>query len=227
MKVTDVTGKICNGMWTFGDLFPKTHIEEHSGVCEGFGDYFYTEFVGMHAQVGTYLETPAHFYGFENSYLIDDIPIERLYDVPCAILQVDIDISDPTKQVAIELDTLLAAAEGVEINKGDCIIVNTGWADANWMDDDHFFPNSPYFTYDAMKWIIDHEPSILATDTPAWECLSDPGGFFPEFYAKDILMLVPLCNVAKVKAKRAKITALPLRVEGCAACPCRVVIAEE
>ena len=88
MKIIDVTGEIRNGMWTFGSLFPKVTIEERSGVCEGFGDYFYTEFVGMHAQVGTYLETPAHFYGFENSYLVEDIPLERLYNVDCVVLKV-------------------------------------------------------------------------------------------------------------------------------------------
>ena len=50
MKIIDVTGEIRNGMWTFGSLFPKVTIEERSGVCEGFGDYFYTEFVGMHTK---------------------------------------------------------------------------------------------------------------------------------------------------------------------------------
>ena len=42
-----------------------------------------------------------------------------------------------------------------------------------------------------------------------------------------LLMLAPLCNVFDVSASRAKITILPLKVEGCAASPCRVVIAEE
>ena len=226
MKAIDVTGKICNGMWSFGSLFPHVRIEERSGVCEGFGDYYYTEFLGMHAQVGTYLETPAHFYGFENSYLINDIPLERLFQVDCVVLKIPKDVSDPNRQIAVTKEDLLKAAEGVEIHPGDCIIVAVGW-DAYWMDDEHFFPCSPYFTYDAMKWIIDQKPSILATDTPAWENLKDPGGFFPEFYAADILMLAPLCNVFDVSASRAKITILPLKVEGCAASPCRVVIAEE
>lgn len=226
MKLIDVTGKICNGMWTFGSLFPHISIEERSGVCPGFGDYFYTEFVGMHAQVGTYVETPAHFYGFQNSYLVNDIPLEKLYNVDCVVLKVPKDVSDPAKHIAITREDLLRAAEGVEIREGDCIVVGVGW-DAHWMDDEHFFPNSPYFTYDAMKWIIDHKPSILATDTPAWENLSDPGGFFPEFYAANILMLAPLANIGAVTKSRVKITLLPLRVEGCAACPCRVVIAED
>ena len=226
MKIIDVTGEIRNGMWTFGSLFPKVTIEERSGVCEGFGDYFYTEFVGMHAQVGTYLETPAHFYGFENSYLVEDIPLERLYNVDCVVLKVPKDVSDPNAHIAITKEELLRAAEGVEIRPGDCIIVAVGW-DRYWMDDEHFFPNSPYFTYDAMKWIIDQRPSILATDTPAWENLSDPGGFFPEFYAADILMLAPLYGLGQASNGRGKITILPLKVAGCAAAPCRVVLTQD
>lgn len=227
MKVIDVTGTICNGMWSFGSLFPHPSIEEASGFCEGFGDYFYTEIKGMHAQVGTYLETPAHFYGFENSYLVDDIPVEKLTNVDCVVLKVPKDISDPTVKQVVTLDDLLACENAKYIQPGDCIAVYTGW-EKYWMDDEHFFPCSPYFTYDAMKWIISKQPSILATDTPAWENLGDsPEGFFPEFYAANILMLVPLCNLDKVTKPRVKLTALPLKVKGVAASPVRAVIVEE
>lgn len=226
MKVIDVTGKICNGMWTFGSLFPRPSITPHSGICPGFGEYFYTAFEGFHAQVGTYIETPAHYYGFENSYLIEDLDVNKLYEVPCVILKVDPGVSDPTVQNPITLDMLLKAAEGVEINPGDAIIVATGW-ERYWMDDANFYDHSPYFTYDAMQWIINKSPSILATDTPSWECQTNPGGIFEGFYEKNILMMVPVANMDQVTAKKAKLTALPLKAEGCAACPCRAVIIED
>ena len=226
MNVIDVTGVIRNGMWSFGSLFPKPAIEPASGYCEGFGEYFYTEIRGMHAQVGTYLETPAHFFGFANSFLVDDIPVSSLVDVGCVVLKVKKDVSDPNVQQAITLEDLLACENADQIRPGDCIAVTCGW-EAYWMQDDVFFPNSPYFTYDAMKWIIDQKPSILATDTPAWENLKNPQGFFPEFYRANILMLVPLTNLGKVTKPRCRITALPLRVEGVAASPCRAVIVED
>ncbi|MEG1514932.1 MAG: cyclase family protein [Clostridia bacterium] len=226
MKVIDVTGLICNDMWSFGSLFPQPRIEEASGFCEGFGDYFYTEIKGMHTQVGTYLETPAHFYGFDRSFLIDDIPVSRLTNVGCVVLKVPKDVSDPTVHHAITKNDLLACSNAGAICPGDCIVVATGW-DAHWMDDRNFFPNSPYFTYDAMMWIIAQKPSILATDTPAWENLKQPQGFFPAFYEAGILMLAPLTNLGAVTQRRVTMTALPLRVQGVAASPCRVVIVED
>ena len=230
MKVIDVTGIICDGMWSFGSLFPQPKLVEQSGFCPGFGDYCYTEIRGMHGQVGTYVETPAHFYGFEDprSFFVDDIPLEKLTNVPCVVLKVPKDVSDPNVHHAITLDELLACDNAKCIQPGDAICVCTGW-DAHWMDDEHFFSNSPYFTNDAMQWIISQKPSILATDTPAWENLTGETqeGFFPDFYAANILMLAPLCNLDKVTQPRVKLTALPLNIKGVAASPVRAVIVEE
>lgn len=41
MKVIDITGLICNGMWTFGSLFPRPSIVPNSGFCPGFGEYLH------------------------------------------------------------------------------------------------------------------------------------------------------------------------------------------
>ena len=227
MKVIDITGLICNGMWTFGSLFPRPSIVPNSGFCPGFGEYYYTAFEGFHAQVGTYIETPAHFYGLDKEeYLMEKIPVEKLYEMRCSILKVDMDVSDPTVQKPITLDMLLKAAEGCEIKEGDCILVSTGW-EQHWMDDANFYDHSPYFTYDAMQWIIKQRPAMLATDTPSWECQTNPGGVFEGFYEANILMMVPVANMAEVTAKNAKITALPIKAKGCSDSPCRVVIIED
>ena len=78
-----------------------------------------------------------------------------------------------------------------------------------------------------MGWIISKKPSILATDTPSWENLQDPQGFFPDFYAAGILMLAPLAGLGKVEKPKVRLTALPLKVEGVAASPCRVIVKED
>jgi len=225
MNIIDVTGPIRNGMWSMGELFPKPEVIRQSGYCEGFGEYFYTEIRGFHAQLGTYLETPAHFFGFEKSFFVDDIPLEKLVNLGCVVLHVNKDVSDPSVHHAITKDDLLSCGNAGEIKPGDCVVVATGW-DRHWMDDAHFFSRSPYFTYDAMKWLIEKKPSIIASDTPAWENLSDPQGFFPEFYANNILMLAPLVNLSQVTAPRCAITILPLPIEEVAAAPVRAIVTE-
>jgi len=225
-RIIDVTGIIKNGMWSFGSLFPKFEIIQRSGVNPGFGEYHYTEFQGMHSQVGTYLETPAHFLGMENSFLVDDIPLEKLVDVGCVVLKCPRDTSDLSKKEAVTKEDLLSCPNFDEIQPGDCIAVYFGW-DKYWMNDDVFYPCSPYFTYDAMQLIISKNPSILATDTPAWDNYDDPSDFFPDFYAANILMLAPLYNLDEVKKPRVRISVLPLRFDNVSASSCRAFNTED
>jgi arylformamidase len=226
MKVIDITGPLVNGMWTFGQEFPLLNITKKSGRSEGFGEYFYTVIDGLHALSGTYIETPAHSLGYDKSFLINDVPVEKLTNVDCVVLYVEKDISDPSKKIQITLEDLKKCPNSEYICPGDAIIVGCGW-DKYWMDDIHFNSCSPYFTYDAMMWLINKKPSILGTDTPSWEDLDDPAGFFPSFYAENILMLAPTANLKAITKPRVKLTVLPIKIENSCAAPCRAVIIED
>jgi kynurenine formamidase len=78
MRVIDITGQIYEGMWNYEEPFPKFEMEPLGEVEWAKTEVFCEIFKGMHSQTGTYLETPAHFYGNENCYLVSDIPIEKL-----------------------------------------------------------------------------------------------------------------------------------------------------
>ena len=225
-NIIDVTGVIKNGMWCFDDLYPKLNIVQRTGTAQGFGEYHYTEIEGMHTQVGTYIETPAHFYGHDKSFLINDIPLENLVNVGCVVLKVPKDVSDTNKKIAVTKDDLLTCPNIGEIRPGDCIAVYCGW-EKHWMNSEVFFSRSPYFTMDAMQFLISKKPSIMASDTVAWDNFSDPAGFFPDFYAANILMLTPLVNLSEVTKPRVKITALPLRFDDSSSAPCRAIIIED
>ena len=225
-RVIDCTGPLKNGMWTFGPEFPVLNIQRESGSSDGFGDYHYTRIDGLHGLSGTYIETPAHSLGYENSYLINDVPVDKLVGVDAAFLYVDIDISDPNKKVQVTLDDLKRCPGSKGIKEGDAVIVGCGW-DRYWMDNEHFDACSPYFSYEAMMWIIDKKPSILATDTPAWDNFDDPQGFFSSFYKADILMVAPLAGLGAVTKPRVKFTVLPIKVDNSCAAPCRAVVIEE
>lgn len=94
------------------------------------------------------------------------------------------------------------------------------------MDKD-YLNNSPYFTYNAMMWLIDKKPFILGSDVARWENLEKLEGFFPKFYEADILMLAPCVNLEKIIKPRVKLTVLPLKIPKTSATPCRAVIIEE
>ena len=86
-RITDITGIIDNGMWNLRAPFPDINIVPFPPIPwlndQSFG---LERFDGMHSQTGTYLETPAHYYGNDNSYLLIDVSIQKLIDIPCVVL---------------------------------------------------------------------------------------------------------------------------------------------
>ena len=226
MRYIDLTGQLSNRMWQFGPPFPQLNIEEKHGFKEGFGEFSYTAIEGLHGLCGTYVETPAHYLGYENSYLIDDVPLEKLVNLDCVVLNVRNPGKDGAGRMVVDLPDLLACGNAEAIRPGDALLVGVGWGDEKWFSQEHF-PCSPYFTYEAFMWLLEKSPCVIGTDTSSWENLSSPAGFFDAFYKQDILMLAGLRNLAAVTAPRVKLSILPLRVENSCASPCRAFAVQE
>jgi kynurenine formamidase len=111
------------------------------------------------------------------------------------------------------------------LEENDAIIVGTGWG-VNWMES-NYLSCSPYFTYDAMMWLIEKKPFLLGSDFARWENLDNMQGFFPAFYKSNILMLAPCINIEKIKASKVKLTALPLKILGTSCVPCRSYVEDQ
>ncbi|MEA4823356.1 MAG: cyclase family protein [Clostridiaceae bacterium] len=219
----DITGPIYTGMWGNGQPFPDVCIRpvpqppwvKKSVYCEIFD--------GMHSQTGTYLETPAHWYG--DTYPLDEVPLERTVDIPCTVLRLDparFAGGGRVKITAREIDRAIEAAG--DIAPDTAVVVSTGWG-IHWRDE-CFTHDAPYFSADAMRRIIALHPRLLACDSPLWESREDPQGFFPDFYAADILMLAPVVALEQLPpdAAHCTLTALPIRVEGTSCAPCRAFL---
>jgi len=215
MRITDVTGTMYDGMWTYGPPYPDVVVEEIPQP--EFIQYpTYSWRFELGAQSGTYLETSLHLFR-EGPQLVE-VPVEDLFMRDAAILRVP---SEPNRRlVAEDLE-----ACGVQVNPGDAIIVATGW-DSHW-DREDFVTDCPFFSYEAMRWVLDHEPFLMAGDMPRFDSWADPQGFFSEFFEQGVLLLAPLVNLGQVQADRVKLVALPLKITETCAAPCRVLIVEE
>lgn len=224
MKIIDVTGQIRDDMWNYEPPFPKYKIRplkqpewvETKVYCEIFD--------GIHSQTGTYLETPAHFFGPEKSYNLDKVPLESLVNVRAAHIKLNRQLFETGKREKITASMLEEASKGLDIQPNDALIVSCGWG-RYWSLPD-YLDRSPYMSYEAMEWLVSKKPYILASDVPRWENLDKPEGFFEMFYKADILMLCPLVNLENVGTKNLTITSLPLNVTGTSCAPCRAFITE-
>jgi len=223
--VIDITGLIYDGMWSYGEPFPDVKIIPLSKVPWLKNEIYCEIFEGLGSQTGTYLETPAHFYGNKNSYLLADVDVGRLVNIDCVVLKLDGFDEVPVERRRITEKDLESSPQARLIRPGDALLVATGWG--NQWTEPWYLSKSPYFSCGAVQWLIEKKPFILGGDLPRWENLNNMEGFFPMFYAADILMLSPCVNLERVKEKRVKLTALPLRVVNTSCAPCRAVIAED
>ena len=224
MKVIDISGKIQNGMWNYPAPFPKFDLKPLEKVPWVDGEVYCEIFEGLHSQTGTYLETPAHFFGNDSSYLISDIPVEKLINIPCVVFGID-GMNNPVEATPITKEMLISSSKNIDISKGCALLISTGWG-KHWMEK-CFLQQSPYFTYEAMLWLISKKPFLLGTDFPRWENIKKSEGFFEAFYRADILMLAPCINLEKVEKSNVKLTVLPLNITGTSCVPCRAVLIED
>ena len=224
MKVIDISGPIYNGMWTYADYYPK--FELSSVEFEFSGEKYSVDvFKGMHAQVGTYMETPSIFGGVEGKSTVADIPLEKLFMIDVYILQVEHDRLGTKDGLPFVSVNDIKKAEKYSIPKGAAILVSSGYG-KNYRKAD-FAQKGWFFKKEALYYLIDKKPILIGSDSPSWENPVNPEGAFDRFYKAGILLLAPLVNLEKVKSFKAKLTILPLKIEKVAVCPVRAVIVEE
>lgn len=225
-KIIDVTGLIDRGMWNYDPPFPEINIVPLPPIPWLGGKTVGCEiFEGLHSQTGTYLETPAHHFGNDGSFLLIDVPIEKLVDIPCVVLNLglwDMDLARGRRGVtAADLE---ACPNANEIREGDAILVGTGWG-RYWAHPDNL-AGAPYFTKSAVDWMMARKPFIMGGDTARWDHLEKPQGFWEDFYNSGILMAGPFVNLEQCTAPRCKLTLLPLKVPKTSCAPVRGVIIE-
>jgi len=218
LQVIDLSGEIKTGMWHYELPFPEFFLRPLPEVpwvktrvsCEIFD--------GLNSQTGTYLETPAHYFGNAGSYLLADVPVQRLVGLPCRVLMLPQKAFDGPERAPVTLPMLLAAAAENPPLPGEALLVGTGWG-KNW-DAPDYLSRSPYFTREAMEWLIAQKPFLLGSDVPRWESFEHPQGFFEAFYRANILMLAPCVRLEKAGSGFFRLTALPPAASGTSCAPC-------
>ena len=222
MQVIDLTGEIKTGMWHYEPPFPEFHLRPLPEVPWVSGRVYCEIFEGLNSQTGTYLETPAHFFGNDNCYLLADVPVEKLVDLPCRVLMLPEEAFAAPERTPVTLPILLAAAAENLPLPGEALLIGTRWGN-NW-DAPDYLSRSPYFTREAMEWLIARKPFLLGSDIPRWESFEHPQGFFEAFYRANILMLAPCVNLEQAGSRFFRLTALPLHVPKTSCAPCRAVL---
>lgn len=210
----DLTGKLENGMWNYGEPFPEITVEQvaHLAIHGYEGHAFH-----LHSLAGTYLETSNHL--FKGRERIGDVGLDRLM-LRAYVAQLP--DKQPFEPITAEE---LQRAVGKELSPGDALLIATGW-DAYW-NKPGYIESSPFFEAAAMDWIIARDIGLLGLDITSIEDPRKPGGEMTQlqgYYAKDRLMAAPLVNLRQAGAGPWTLLALPLHIPNVCAAPARVIL---
>jgi arylformamidase len=218
-RYIDITGTLAPEMWSYRPLIRDVPpFEQRRWATIGDRGWEADAF-SMPTLAGTYLETSKHH--FADGPGIEEIPPERLL--------VDVAIATIPKGAREHITVADLEAAAPTINRGDALIVATGWDRYWWDDGTTFVMGSPHFELAAMEWIVARGVSILGGDVP---CFDDPQpgqgqGVNPPLFMSGALLLAPLVNLGAVTKSRAKLVVLPIPLRGACGAPCRAIIVEE
>jgi kynurenine formamidase len=216
MRVIDVSTTLENGMWSYQALVPAITPYQIERIASVEEDGWEVSTIHMTAVTGTYIEAPAHVVpGGKN---IDEVPPER-FVLDAVVLQ----LGDKNASEPITLEELEALK--ADIHQGDALILATGYD--RMRDREDFVESSPYIEPEAMRWIVAKGVSLLALDFPLADNFRSPAGITKWLFEADALLMALLTNLREVSRQRVRFIALPLKLKGTSAAPCRALIIEE
>ncbi len=216
MKITDITGWIYSGMWSYCREYPGAEVSElpQPEFLNGRYRVFCQKFE-IGGQSGTYIGTKAHVESAASPVTAHPAS-EFFFD--CAVVRLG--RKAPLEKISLEEIKSCSPP----IREGDAVILSCGW-DEKWHDDD-FVSASPYISKEAGLWLIEKGIKLLGSDFPRFDNPKMPEFPWDEFWSRVTFLLAPVVNIAGVAGDRVRLISLPIKVKGAAAAPARAVIIE-
>jgi kynurenine formamidase len=222
----DLTARLENFMprWP---THPVTII--HPSITHETDGYFcQTLFLSEHT--GTHVDAPAHSIPQLSEHTIDKVAVDHL----SALAKV-LDFSDRSLKPGDLLsgDDLeqKVASLGIQINKGDIVLLNFGWMDKYWQVGQNwtwYGSNSPGLEESACAYLASKDIRAVGCDTVACDIAVVDGkasagpGHLKYFLPNNILIIECLTNLSKLKSECFFIT-LPLKIKGGSGSPVRAM----
>lgn len=221
MEIIDITGPIYEGMWEYG--FPYGHFRIIQLDFEYVGHRLKHEgFEGLVGSTGTRLVTSAVYYGYKKGISTHEIDLKKIVNVDAYVLQInynELDTIDGRKIIQLKD---IKKAELEEIPENIVIIVSTGYGQN--LNKKDYINKSPYFKREALFYLLDKKPTLIASDIPTWENRIHPEHTFERLFGSGTLMMSSCVNLEKIKKSKVKFIALPLKILNVCQVPTRAVV---
>jgi arylformamidase len=171
--------------------------------------------VHMWSHVGTHMESPFHY--LKEGQDVAQIPLERVVGEGIVIDFTDKGVGDPITRAELQ-------ERGADIHQGDIVLVRTGLSHNYRTPHSH---DRPYFTEDAIQWLVERQIACLGVDCSGIEKRGEPRQPNHELlFSHGITLIEHLAHLGELRSARCVIVAVPWRVHGLEASPVSVVAFE-
>lgn len=172
--------------------------------------------VEMWSHVGTHMESPFHY--LHEGPDVAQIPLGQVVG-ECTL----VDLSH--KRVGDRITAADLQERGGGIREGDIVFIFTGLGDNYHTPQAH---DRPYFTVDAIQWLIDKKISCLGVDCSGIEKRDEPTQpLHTLLFSHGIPLIEHLAHLEQLHTRRFFVVAVPLRIHGMDASPLSVVAFEQ
>lgn len=215
MKIIDLTYPYKPGMTGMSKWHPVVAFER-LGKLEEIGMNTSSILLGSH--IGTHMDAACHF--IEGGYSIDETPLD------CCVG--DVTILDVRHRGAGEQ---LQVADLEKHKLKERVLLCFGWG-KHWEDKARYNSNSPTLSLEACRYMLNCGVKLIAMDIPSPDCQPKEGDErFPVhklMLNHRIIFVEALANTDQIDFNtQYELVALPLKLEGVDASPCRVILIEK
>ena len=213
MEMIDLTRVIYDGMPKI-PVLPDVHVRKFFSLEKGH-PLNVTE-LSLPCHAGTHVDAPIHIVPGGKS--IDDIPLDSFVG-PGAVIPVK-------KRGGEEVTAQDLEISGVSVNRGDILMLFTGW-DEKFESPD--YNHHPYLSVDAAEWMVKKGVKLFGVDCITVDLptpMRQKGFDFPvhrTLLGNGVLIAENVTNLGSIVGKKTRILALPLRVKGSDAGHARIV----
>ena len=219
MEIIDLTHEISEEMPCFGAKWHNPVKLERMGTIDSVGRNTTKITIGSHC--GTHIDSPNHF--IKEGRTIDKISLNELIgDVSIY----DFSFLKENDSLTTEMLKNLTITEKV--------IFNFNWAHNFYISKEKFYHNYPYFSDEAVNYLIEKGVKLVGMDTPSPDdsriklgSLEDSKAH-KKFLSNGIILIEYLNNLNLVKDKEGwKVFAFPMKIKNCDGASARVCLFKE
>lgn len=213
MEMVDLSRVIYDGMPKIPAL-PDVRVRKFFSLEKGH-PLNVTE-LSLPCHAGTHVDAPIHIV--PNGKSIEELPLDSFVG-PGAVIAVK-------KRGGEEVTAKDLEASGVAVNRGDILMLCTGW-DEKFESPDYNL--HPYLSIDAAQWMVKKGVKLFGIDCITVDLptpLRQTGFDFPvhkTLLGNGVLIAENVANLGKIVGKKTRILAFPLRVKGSDAGHARIV----